>query len=151
MALKIRKFGDLAAAENFLRGGIMGGDVSKGAIGLVGQSLTFTYPAGSVTFVTASRENDALLLADIKEQIEDALGETNIKVYSIGGNIAFVHPMATSAISLPDTDEAAKTILGFPRTTAISGKVYGPADASPPALLSSYPTIDNSHVFYTDE
>lgn len=153
MALKVHKFRDTVEMELFLRGGIIGGLVvpSRGIVGLVGKTLTFTGPAGAVNFVTASREDDALLFKDIKAQVEAALNAANIRVVSVGGKVAFVHPTAASAIALSGNNEEAKALLGFGLDLAVSGKVYGVDPTTPPAFMYAYQTQDNSHVVVTNE
>ena len=150
MALKVYKFRDIMEMENFLRGGIMGGvNIAGGVVGLVGKLLTFTAPAGSHTFVTANRYNDMLLLKDIKTQLEAAIA--NLKVYSIGGQIAFQHTTAASAVVLSANNEPAKSLLGFDQDTAVTGKLYGVVPGTPPAYINAYMGHDNAHVLVTNE
>lgn len=149
MALRMNKFRDIVEAEIFLRGGLIGTDVSKGVVGLVGKTISFTSPVGDVTFVTANRENDMLLLTDIKSQIEAVL-TSGMRVLSVGGRIAFVHPSGTTAIALAATDQQAKSLLGFDQNSATSGKVYGVVPGTPPAYLSAY-SADGAHVVVTNE
>lgn len=149
MALRVYKFRDIVEMELFLRGGLLGGDVSRGVVGLVGKTLTFTAPAGNVTFVTENRENDMLLLADIKAQTEAAIA--NLTVLSVGGHIAFVHSSTAAGVALSATDSEAKSLLGFRRVGATTGKVYGVVPGTPPAYLDSYASYDNSHVLVVNE
>lgn len=152
MGLKVYKFRDIVEMEAFLRGGLVGGvDVSGGVVELVGKVLTFTAPAGAVTFVTASRYNDMLLLKDIKTQVETALGVGNIKVFSIAGKIAFVHPTSASAISFSGNDEPAKRLLGFDQNNSATGRAYSEAGGASPAFVQAYACADNSHVLVTNE
>lgn len=152
MALKVHKFRDIVEMELVLRGGIIGAEgVAQGIVGLVGETLTFTTPAGAVTFADAGRANGALLLTDIKTQVEDDLGDSNIRVLTVGGRIAFVHPSGTSAIVLGSNDEKAKALLGFKKNAAVTGKVYGTAIDTPPAFVTFNSTTDNTYVVITNE
>ena len=51
---KIYKFRDISEVQIFLNGGIIGTDVSKGIVGLVGTTLAFSSPSASVTFAAGS-------------------------------------------------------------------------------------------------
>lgn len=149
--IKVQKFANIQELQLFLNGGLLGGNIGLGIVGLVGKTMTFSAPAGTVTFVTASRYNDALTLVDIKTQIEAALNVANIKVISIYGRIGLVHPTAASAIVLDGTDQPAKALLGFNANDPSTGKLYGVAIGTPPALVSITPTIDNSYIVTTVE
>lgn len=149
--LKVYEFGSADEIQLFLNGGILGGLVGNGFIGLVGKTLTFTAPAGTVTFVSAGRPNDVLLLSDVKSQIETALTAVAIKVMAVRGRVAFVHPTGTSAIALDGSTEAGKSILGFDGNTSTSGKVYGAVVGTPPAVVALHPTVDNGFVLLTVE
>jgi len=151
VAINVYKFRDIVEMELFLRGGIIGAPVGKGIEGLVGQTLTFTTPVGSHTFVTASRPNDVLYLTDIKSQLEAALGAGNIQVMNVGGQIAFVHPTSASAIAIAATSQPAKALLGFAQDKAVAGKLFGVVPATPPAFVTAYPSSDNAHVVVTNE
>jgi hypothetical protein len=126
---RIFKFDDLTDLQNFLNGGITGCDVSKGVGGLVGQTLTFTSPADSVTFVGptlpggSERDPTVLLFGDIKEQIEAAV--PSLVVASNKGRIVLLEATPANGVALSDNDEAAKALLGFGAEKAV-GTFYQP-------------------------
>ncbi len=135
MSVKLYKFRDLAEANLFLSGAVIGGaDISGGVVGLVGKTLNFTTPSGAVTFTAvASRPNGALLIKDIKSQVETAI--VALKVAALpGGRIVFVEASPTTGVSIPATDQEAKGLLGFDQNTAFAGKVYGTDVTTPPAI-----------------
>lgn len=149
MALKVYKFRDTQEATWFLQGAIIGADISKGVFGLVGLTLNFTNPVGAVTFVTASREGDKLLLKDIKTQVEAAI--VTLKVTSLGGRIVFIEATPTTGVQVPTTDQAAKSLLGFDQNTAFAGKFYGVVPGTPPAFISASLGADGMILVVTNE
>lgn len=151
--IKIYKLNEIGEVQTFLNGGIIGSDVSRGVVGLVGQAITFTSPSFSHTFVTAGRNNDMLLLADIKSQLETASASA-LLVFSHAGRIAFIEATPTSGVALAATNQEAKALLGFDRNSASVGKVYGSpyeGDPTPPYFLQSYSVNETTHVVYTVE
>ncbi len=149
MALKLYKFRELREAEIFLQGGIIGTDVSKGIIGLVGLTLTLTAPVVAHTFVTANRANNALLLKDIKAQLEAA--QPLLRVTQIGGRIVLIEVTPTNGVQVPATSQAAKPLLGWDQNEAFSGKVYSEPGGVTPALASIGMSADNMIVVCTKE
>jgi len=149
MALKLYKFKNVKEAELFLQGALVGKDISGGVVGLVGLTLNFTTPLGSVTFATANRENDALLLKDIKAQVEAAIA--TLRVLSFEGRIVIIEASPTTGISVPSTNQVAKSLLGFDQNSAFVSKVYGVVPGTPPAWLSSSLGHDGMILITTNE
>jgi hypothetical protein len=154
MTIRIYKFRDITEMEHFLNGGILGGpscpvfDGQPGIPGLVGQTLTFTAPAGAVTFV-AGQFGDYLRFLDIKSQIEAVL--TTLSVVSVNGNVGFVAKNASYGVALSGNTEIAKAILGFAYDKAAAGKVYGADPATAPAMVEAYAANDGSHTVFCVE
>lgn len=98
MATKVYKFTDIGSIQNFLIGQINGGNVSRGFPNLVGQSLAFVNPPGSVTFVAGNNPNDpyTLQLADIKSQVELAIPA--LRVNARGGVLGFVEAAPSTGV-----------------------------------------------------
>ena len=143
---KIFKFRDIAEVQNFLNGGLLGTDVSKGVAGLIGKTLSFTSPAaGVVTFVAGTAPDDKLMFADIKTQIEAVVA--GVKVYQIGGQIAFVdaaNPIA-APVSLAAGDDA-KKLFGFPTVGVVTGRIIKDAQSlTPPRFEWWNNTNDGAH------
>lgn len=152
-SIKIYKLNELFEVQHFLNGGIIGGELKSGVEGLVGLTLTFSHPSFACTFVTASRENDKLLLTDIKAQVE-AASTASVIVLSFGGRIAFIETSPSSGVILSGTTEQAKALLGFDYNNATTGRVYdSPLSAvpTPPYLIQSYSVNETTHVLYTYE
>ena len=142
----IHKFRDITEVQNYLNGGLLGTDISKGVTGLVGTTLTFTSPAGAVTFVEGANSGHTLLFLDIKTQLETAIAA--IRVYQIGGQIAFLH--SASPVTLPVVLAAgvspAKYLLGFDDTASTAGRIIkDSASATGPRLFWWNTTNDGSH------
>jgi hypothetical protein len=148
--IKVYKLNELGEVQTFLNGGLIGSDVSAGVGGLIGQTITFTTPSFSHTFVSAGRYNEALLLADIKSQLETASTNT-LRVFSHGGRIAFVQVNPTTGVALAATDQIAKALLGFDRNSVCAGKVFAPVGPTAPYFLTAYSVNETTHVVYTVE
>lgn len=142
----MHKFRDLAEVQNYLNGGLLGTDVSKGVVGLVGETLTFTSPPGSCTFVETATPDRRLMFSEIKQQIETAVA--GVKVYQIGGQIALVHSVTpvTLPIALAAAPSHAKRLLGFAYDSATAGRVINEASSvAPPRFEWWNTTEDGSH------
>jgi hypothetical protein len=142
----VHKFRDLAEMQNYLNGGLLGADVGSGVVGLVGTTLTFTSPSGSVTFVEGALPDHRLMFNDIKQQIEAAVN--GVRVYQIGGHIALVHSSdpVSVPIALDSAPSDAKRLLGFPYDSAATGRIIGaPGSTSAPRLVWWNTTNDGSH------
>jgi hypothetical protein len=151
VAFQIHKFTSLAALELFLNGAIIGADVTRGIMGLVGEKLTFTQPAGTVTFVRgAGPEPDVLLLKDLKAQIEGALPA--LLVTSLDGRLALVEKTPASGVALAAAAQAAKALLGFDAAGPAQGKVHRPLGvAGPPPFVTRAYAAASVHVVHTWE
>jgi len=129
---KIHKFRDITEVQNFLNGGLLGTNVSKGVVGLVGLQLTFTSPVGVVTFAPGAGPDPSVLsFKDIKTQVEAAVA--GVRVYQIGGQIAFIDkadPIATP-IALAAGDDA-KKLFGFPTDGPVAGRIINDANSVVP-------------------
>jgi len=154
--LKIRKFSTIEEAQFFLNGGIIGGaaKTAGGVYGLVGLTLTFTYPNAAVTFVAgADLTNLTLTWTELKTQIETAVAGVKVQAFGPDGGVGFIETTPTNGVALSSNDEPAKRILGFPQSGAVVGKVYKtPTTNTAPCLVAIYPDVQsNSHVVVTWE
>lgn len=152
-AFKVMKFSNVFDLETYLNGGIVGGPTLGGVIGLVGQTLTFTSPSFSCTFV-AGADPLTLNFAEIKAQIEAA--SALVRVFSVGenGRLGIIEKSPSAGIALAAAAANAKLLLGFPYDKAVTGKVYAydPSGATTPCLVTAYNDVQsNSHVAVTWE
>jgi hypothetical protein len=154
-ALKLRKFSNVEEVQFFLDGGILGGGKTVGGVyGLVGESITFTTPSATVTFVQgADVQNNTLTFAEIKAQIEAAITGSRVRSFGPDGAIGIIESTPTNGIALAATDQVAKKLLGFPQAAAVTGKVYKtPTTNTSPCLVAIYSDVQsNSHVVVTWE
>lgn len=162
--LKVRKFTTIDQVQHFLDGGITGsaGHVKPREGGppganLVGLTLTFLNPAGTVTFVAGARPNGLLLYQEFKSQIETAIVGVVVKMME-DGSIAFIETTPTTGLVLKGDNTAATNaniVLGFDKDTNAVGKVYGspysPVPAVAPYFVQMYSSNDNTHVVTTYE
>jgi hypothetical protein len=158
--IKVRKFSDIAEAEQFLNGALVSGvDVQRG-LPLVGKTLIFTAPAAATcTFVQANvasvtvtdRDSYNLLFVDIKAQLEAAIA--GLKVYEKNGKIILMETTPASGVAITGAGTA-NAMLGF-AAAARATKVYtGPYVAAPavkPYLISINSMGNNEHIVTTDE
>ncbi len=144
MPLKFKKFRNIDEANHVLTGGIVGGPVGDGGIDqIVGKKLTFTAPAGTVTFTQGTKYQGRLTFAEIKAQAEAAIA--NLRVVLIDRKIAFRHASGTAVTLAAVSDDHARPPLGLP-LTAVAGVVYaGPGGANPKVVQFS-PQGDTIHV-----
>ena len=152
---KVYKFRSINDLNQFMNGGITGGDVSKGVSGLVGNKLKFTSPsAQEVTFVATSDPNNPYLLhlADIKAQIEAVIPA--VRVFSMDGRIAFIEVAPTSGVALGAASSLdCRTVLGFDQGHNTVGKVFAPPSGTfaAPCWTWADSTGENFHILYTWE
>jgi hypothetical protein len=134
--MQIEKYGTLEEANLKIQGGITGGvKTSDPFIGLVGNTVTFTSPAGSCTF---TQPTDAvvgqLLFKHVKAQLEAAIAL--LEVVSIDNKLSFRHATNGSAVTLGAADEPARVRLGLGNGSAIEGRcLNGPSSASLPKFI----------------
>jgi hypothetical protein len=152
--LKVRKFPSVEEVEFFLSGGIVGGATAGGVPGLVGVTLTFTKPSGTVTFVMGA-DTTGLSLApgEIKAQIEAAIPALRVCFRGANGALTLreVTPAYDGGVVL--VAAATNVRLGFSATANSVGKVFRtPEDNTVPCLVSAYADVQsNSHVVVTLE
>ncbi len=133
---KLHKAGSLQALVTFLNGGIVGSKRVHGSIsGLVGNTLTFTKPAGAVTFPDTN--GDGLLSpAQIASEIKTQLS-ANVVIRYHGGYMTITETTPTTGVVLNAAAEAGKAILGF--VVSQTGVVYGASgSAAVPRLNTIY-------------
>lgn len=155
--LKCYKFFELDEINHFLSGGIRGttglflprpGGPS-GVSGLTGRKLTFTNPAGTVTFTDGVGGN-YLLFKEVKAQIEAAIPD--LLVRQTAGALAFIEKTPTTGVVLKGdgtADTSANTLLGFDGENTTTGRVYGsPYGDAPtaPYFVRAYAVNDAMHV-----
>lgn len=145
MALKILKFRTIEEAEHMLGGGLIGVKNPSHFSGLVGQTITFTAPAGSKTFTeVAGQPPDMLTFPQVKAQLETI---ANLKVLLVNGHVAFKHAGGL-AVTLAAVDQPARAILGLNNPSggaAISGQFVNPPGGSAPYVVSMCP---DNHTIY---
>ena len=137
MTIKIEKYGSLEEVNHMLLGGIVGGQLPNSGLisGLVGETITFTSPAGSHTFTQPSDAAAGLMrFKDIKSQLEGAIA--NLVVLLIDGKIGFKHGTAGSVASFGTDAQPAKPLLGFKSGVAVSGRFVNAPGGSAPALVN---------------
>lgn len=106
MALfKIHKFREQAQIAHFLAGGIVGTNAftkarqgPPGVYDLVGATLTFLQPIGSVTFVAGGDYGGLLTFKDVKEQIENAV--VGVLVCQVSTLLGFVESAPSTGLVL---------------------------------------------------
>ncbi len=147
MSFTSRKFRDIEEVQLYLNGAVIcGRSLSAGLYGLVGETMTFTRPAFSVTFAAVPGRVDGLLLGkEIKTQIEAA--SVHIEVLLLGGRPVFIEKVPTQGVALdPALTETARTIFGLPATGTCEGRVIKQMlSAMPPRLENLLQTSDGTY------
>lgn len=139
---KAYKFRSLDELEYFLNGALRGADIKSGVSGLNGLTLTFTTPAGAVTFGDSTQvDKNFYQLNDIKAQIEAAI--PTLRVLQANGVLIFVLATPTTGVVLSGNNEPAKRILGFDQNSTSVGKLYAPPGTSPP-VAPAWTWIDST-------
>lgn len=129
MGLNIYQFDSIDEVNHFLNGGLTGKKFPvEGIRGLVGKTINFTNPLGSVTFTTGTNgpDPDTLVWKDVKDQIEAQVSGVKVVLLN-GGVVGFIMATPTTAPALAATSQVAKTLLGFPISGAVTGKVVLPS------------------------
>lgn len=135
MAFKTRKFSSSLEMDTHLNGGIICGNkkAAQGIEGLVGLDLTFTAPAGSVTFTqVAGRDNpDKLLIGDIIDQIGAVGALADLVVFAVDGAVAFKRATDGEVVTLAAAAEDSRVLLGLAKSGAVTGIYYNPDTTVP--------------------
>lgn len=155
--LKVYKIREIDEVALFLEGGVLGAAFNQnregppGIYGLVGLTLTFANPVGSVTFTQGADPSGLLTFGEIHTQVQAAVA--TVKVKQLSGRLAFIEATPGTGISVAASPAAA--LLGFDGAASTTGKVYAsPFSATPPVapyLVQAYSTNDNMHVLITCE
>lgn len=120
MALRIKKFQNIAEANFVLQGGLIVGQLpatragrgNVGYLGLIGESLTFTSPADDHTFTQPAGGTAGILtFQDVVTQLE--AGVVGLLVEKVGDRMGFRHSTPGTLITLAAADEPARAILGL--------------------------------------
>lgn len=130
--MEIEKYGTLAEANLKIQGGLATGiKTTDPFVGLVGETITFTSPAGSCTFTQPTgRVEGQMHFVDVKSQLETALSD--LVVASVDNKLTFRHATAGSIVSLGVLDEPARVVLGLGNGEAITGRcLNGPSGVAP--------------------
>lgn len=133
--IKIEKYGTLEEANLKMQGGISTGVPTSSLFpDLVGNTITFSSPAGSCTFTQPAGQLPGLMsFADVKTQLETAIA--NLKVLTVSNKLCFRHATAGQVVSLAALDEPARLALGLVNLEAITGScLNGPGGATPKFL-----------------
>ncbi len=135
MAFKTRKFSSMLHMDTFLNGGIICGNnkAVQGIEGLVGKTLTFTAPAGAVTFAAVPGRNNPnkLLVEDIHAQIAAVPALGDVVVFAVDGCVAFGRSTPGQVVALSAGPEDSRPLLGLSRSGAVSGVVHNPPTTVP--------------------
>jgi hypothetical protein len=122
---KPHKFRTLDEVQGFLNGALRGANIQQGVRGLKGKTLTFTSPAGAVTFGDSSQsDTDFFLFKDIKLQIETAIPALRVGI--IDSAVTFTEASPANGVALSSNNEEAKRLLGFNQTQATAANFYAP-------------------------
>lgn len=147
MPFSSQKFRDFEELQVYLNGGVICGvDVSQGIYGLVGNTLTFTRPAFSVTFTPVAGRIDGILYApEIRSQIVAA--DPNVDVLVRGNKLIFIEKTPTFGVALdPAASQVTKTALGLPVTGSCEGRIVKQMGSpAPPRLEHIQQTRDGSY------
>ena len=163
--IKINKFTTIDELQYFLAGGIFGSSAGvqprpgggPGIPNIVGKTLTFLAPAGTVTFVAGANPNGFLTLKEIKAQLEAAIPTLVLRPTFEGGRLGIIQATPTTGVTLKGDGTVAtnaNVFLGFDSSNDTVGKVYGSPYAGPavvPYFIQSYSSNDNTHVVFTFE
>jgi hypothetical protein len=147
MALRIREFSDLFAAEFYLRGGIRGGRQVVNASGVVqnlhGKTLIFNVPSGTVTFdetAGAAGLGGGLTLQEITAQIQAVHAGLQVSLRDKILNIIEATP--TNGVDL-DKDGTANTLFGFSGASDNVGDVISAPGGTAPTLVGIWGKTNN--------
>jgi hypothetical protein len=108
MTFKVYKWNEASEVQHFLNGGIMGTNISKGVVDLVGKTITFSNPAFSHTFVEGTTGPDLRFL-EIKSQLE--LANPDILVTQLGGRIGFIERVPSTGVILAADSTGGHAVL----------------------------------------
>ena len=133
--ITIQKYGTVIEANFKVRGGIVGGvKTSSPFTGLIGETVTFSNPAGACTFVAGAGVSGQLRFAEVKAQLEAAIANLQVDTTD-NAMISFLHKTDGQEVSLAAAPEVARGILGLPYNEAISGLYLNPPDGVKPRYL----------------
>jgi hypothetical protein len=140
MALQILRFRTMEEANYVLRGGIIGGQLPQfrraiGYLNLVGNTITFTTPAGSHEFTQVATEVvGTISFAAVKTQLEANI--TNLLVDAVDGKIGFRHATLGTNVNIASADEPTRIELGFANEDAHVGQFINADGVTAPFLVS---------------
>lgn len=141
------KFSSILESNNWFRGGIAGGADPAGTFHLVGQTVTFSAPAGSCTFTQPTSTVQGLLsFTDVKSQLEAAIA--GLKVDCAGRKLFFYQSSGAAAVALAAVNEGGRVPLGLPNNEAVIGTLAAAPGGSAPALVSVTPAEGAIYVTY---
>lgn len=157
MPLYVRYCESTKALELFLQGAVVCGrpleyeDGKFGFHGLVGLTLTFTSPSGTVTFVAGQDPSGFLTFEEIKTQVTSAVSGIDVKVYE--RRIVFQSSTIGTSIEVgSNVDEPGRAIFGLTEKSGIfDGTAYNPPDGAAPRLISITPGAGGTFVVVTEE
>lgn len=131
----IQKYGTVIEANFKIRGGLVGGVKTSAPFdGLIGQTITFSNPAGACTFVAGTGVSGQLRFAEVKLQLEAAIANLLVETTD-NALISFLHKTDGQFVSLAALPENARRVLGLPYNEAIAGLYLNPPDGLKPRYL----------------
>jgi hypothetical protein len=138
---KFVRFHDIAHANLILGGGIVGGRFVK-PLPLVGTTLSFTTPSGTVTFTQDTGAPAGFVrFESFKTQVEAI---ANLKALLVNDSVAFKHATLGTAVVLSSATESARPVLGFQNGT-VSGTAYNGPSGVVPKVVDF--TVESNRVF----
>lgn len=142
------KFNTLVEANYWCRGGVFSGFNAKTlAKGLVGQTITFSAPAGTCTFTQPANTPTGLMdFASIKTQLETAIA--GLKVDTLGDKIVFYQSSGTAAVALAAVNEGGRVPLGLANNEAVSGTFLAAPGAAAPSFIGFVTDSQAAYVTY---
>lgn len=147
-----KQFATLSDANLWCTGALFGGaDLSQPINGLVGQTLTLSAPAGSVTFTAVAADPTLpygqLRFADIKLQIETAIA--TVKVFMNAKKCLVLQLAAlTGPVALAAVSEGGRIPLGLPNNEAASGVFLTAPGGTAPAFVGLVNNGDSILITY---
>lgn len=144
----IKSFSSIVEANYWMKGAIDGGANPAGDfVGLVGQTITFTAPAGSCTFTQPTTTSSGMMkFIDVKTQLEAAIA--GLKVDCVGSKLMFYQTLGTTACAIGAVSEGGRVPLGLPKNVAVTGEVLTAPGGTKPALVSIVPANGTIYITY---
>ena len=147
--LRTRVFTSHEELDVFSLGGLSGGHgQSLDRLQLDGLTLTFTNPSGSVTFSDPGR--GGLTLKEAADQVQAVPELATVILKRVSGTVVLYEASPTAGIKLA-ADQAARAVLGFPKSGTIEGKILQTGNSPIAPRLVSMLYLDGKYVLTYDD